>query len=451
MGIEPILVVDDEPDMRVALRHALNRSGFSVETAKNGLEAIDKFRKECFSMVITDVKMPEMSGMEVLENVKRISPEVPVIMITAYGTINNAVEAIQEGASDYIIKPFSSDVLDSAVKKVQSRMIHRADNGCVIYHPKNAHKSRTIITANQRLLNIMKLARKIAPSDSSVLITGESGTGKELLASYIHAHSGRDKGPYVAVNCAALPETLVESELFGHEKGAFTGAVNRKKGKFEQADGGTLILDEITEMPLALQAKLLRVLQEKEVDRVGGKKAVPIDVRVIAICNVDIKRAVEKGKFREDLYYRINVIPFKIPPLRERKEDIPLLAEFFLKKYSDKNHLPIAGISDETLALLKKYDWKGNVRELENAIERAVLLSMGKTIMPAHLFPDSTDLTESMPDRIKAGVSVKEMEKALIFKTLEEVEGNRTVAAKMLGISIRTLRNKLREYREAGE
>jgi DNA-binding NtrC family response regulator len=450
MGIEPILVVDDEPDMRIALTHALSQNGFPVETATDGLEAIKKFRQNKFSMVITDVKMPEMSGMEVLENVKKISPQVPVIMITAYGTIGNAVEAMQEGASDYIIKPFSSETLDTAVKKVHMQANHQAGSkAAVLSSGSNRKDGKIIITENPTLLKMMDLARKIAPSDSTVLISGESGTGKELLASFIHQNSERSHGPYVAINCAALPEHLTESELFGHEKGAFTGAVNRKTGKFELANRGTILLDEITEMSLPLQAKLLRVLQEREIDRVGGKSPIAIDVRVIAICNVDLNAAISEGRFREDLYYRINVIPIKIPPLRERKEDISLLANHFLEKYSDKNKIQSKGISDETIALLKKYDWKGNVRELENAIERAILLSMGETVMPKHLFPEETQLSRDGTIPIRVGSSVKEMERELIFKTLEEVHNNKTLAAKMLGISIRTLRNKLKEYREA--
>ncbi len=451
MLTEQILVVDDEPDMRTALSHALNRNGYSVETASNGFEAIEKLKKDRFSMVITDVKMPEMSGMEVLERVKKISPRIPVIMITAYGTISNAVEAMQEGASDYIIKPFSSETLDAAVKKVRSKSDLRiraiSSDECISAE----HETKKIITNDPSLLAVLELAKKVAPSNSTVLILGESGTGKELLASYIHYHSLRKQGPYLAVNCAALPESLAESELFGHEKGAFTGAIQRKIGKFELANNGTILLDEITEMTTPLQAKLLRVLQEREIDRVGGKKPIKIDVRIIAVSNIDVKQAVRDGKFRKDLFYRINVIPITIPPLRKRKGDIKLLSNYFLEKYSAKNNLEIKGISDDTISLLLKYDWKGNVRELENTIERAVLLARGEIIMPKHLFLEEDDLNEDDPILIKAGLSVKEMEKELIFKTLEEVNGNRTNAAKMLGISIRTLRNKLREYKGSGK
>jgi transcriptional regulator with PAS, ATPase and Fis domain len=358
---------------------------------------------------------------------------------------------MQEGASDYIIKPFSSETLDAAVKKVRSKSDLRiraiSSDECISAE----HETKKIITNDPSLLAVLELAKKVAPSNSTVLILGESGTGKELLASYIHHHSLRKQGPYLAVNCAALPESLAESELFGHEKGAFTGAIQRKIGKFELANNGTILLDEITEMTTPLQAKLLRVLQEREIDRVGGKKPIKIDVRIIAVSNIDVRQAVRDGKFRKDLFYRINVIPITIPPLRKRKGDIKLLSNYFLEKYSAKNNLEVKGISDDTISLLLKYDWKGNVRELENTIERAVLLARGEIIMPKHLFLEEDDLNEDDPISIRAGLSVKEMEKELIFKTLEEVNGNRTNAAKMLGISIRTLRNKLREYKGSGK
>jgi transcriptional regulator with PAS, ATPase and Fis domain len=294
------------------------------------------------------------------------------------------------------------------------------------------------------------LAKGVAASNATILIQGESGTGKELLAAYVHRHSRHPDAPYVAINCAALPDTLAESELFGHEKGSFTGAINRKIGKFEMAKSGTIVLDEISEMPLALQAKLLRVLQEKEIDRVGGTRPVPIDARVIAISNVELKNAISKGKFREDLFYRINVIPLTLPPLRERKGDIPLLAQYFLEKYSLLNKQNNSGIADEAMTLLLEHGWKGNVRELENTIERAVLISGGEIILPEHLILEDVEgdfhFTNAIP--VKVGCTVREMEKELINRTLTEVNDNRTHAAELLGISIRTLRNKLREYKE---
>ncbi|HEN20502.1 MAG TPA: sigma-54-dependent Fis family transcriptional regulator [Desulfobacteraceae bacterium] len=445
---QSILVVDDEPDMRLALSHVLSRSGYSVECASSGFEALEKFRKDNYSMVITDMKMPEMTGMELLGKVKGLSPQVPVIMITAYGTINNAVEAMQEGASDYILKPFSAETLEATVKKAGMSLHDQKRVNVNIIDDEGSTEPKRIITQDKELNNVLSLARDVAPSNATVLIQGESGTGKELLASYIHHYSGRKDSPYVAVNCAALPENLAESELFGHERGSFTGAVGRKIGKFELANDGTILLDEITEMPLQLQAKLLRVLQEREIDRVGGSRPVPIDIRVIAVSNIDLKKAVREGRFREDLYYRINVIPLYIPPLRERKHDIPLLAEFFLEKYNSRNARKMTGISDETISLLLKYDWKGNVRELENTIERAVLLGKGDVLLPKHLFLEDREDNRKEALAVRVGTSVREMEKELIFQTLREVGDNRTQASELLGISIRTLRNKLKEYND---
>jgi DNA-binding NtrC family response regulator len=448
MPRQSILVVDDEPDMRIALTHALSRSGHMVETACSGYEALEKFKKKEFGLVITDVKMPEMSGMEVLEEVKELSPQIPVIMITGYGTVNSAVEAMKVGASDYILKPFDSEILETAVKNACTNSMGKKQHE--VYARVNS-ETKKIITQNPKMLEVLNLAKNVASSNATVLILGESGTGKELLASYIHQYSSRNKGPYVAVNCAALPESLAESELFGHEKGSFTGAAGRKIGKFELANHGTILLDEISEMPMPLQAKLLRVLQEREIDRVGGNKPIPIDVRIIAISNTDLKKAVKEGKFREDLFYRINVIPLIVPPLRERKDDIPLLAKYFLQKYSSENNKSMTEIADETISLLLKYEWKGNVREFENTIERTVLMGQGKILLPKHLFLEETENKGDVKFNIRAGLSVKEMERELIFRTLKEVNGNRTHATKMLGISIRTLRNKLKEYKEESQ
>jgi len=440
-------VVDDEPDMRAALSHALKRSGFCVESAASGSEALEMFKKEDYGAVITDVKMPEMSGMEVLGEIKKISPQIPVIMITAYGTISNAVEAMKEGASDYIIKPFSSEILEETVKKVFKKSNIHKQNTFSTAGSTKINGDRKIITQDKVMLGILDFAENIAPSNSTVLILGESGTGKELLASFIHQNSGRKDQAYVAINCAALPENLAESELFGHEKGAFTGAASRKLGKFELANHGTVVLDEISEMPMPLQAKLLRALQEREIDRVGGSRPVSIDARIIAISNIELKKAVAEGKFREDLFYRVNVIPFRIPPLRERKSDIPLLANHFLKKYCSINNKEIMTLAAESTSLLLKYDWKGNIRELENVIERAILMCDDGIILTKHLLVDEQESKNNQSMLFKVGVSVKEMEKDLIFRTLEEVNENRTHAAKLLGISIRTLRNKLKEYK----
>ena len=429
--MEPrVLVVDDEPSMCRALSAVLERFGLKVSTALDGLQGLTKFRRNVYDLVIADLKMPGMSGVELLKEIKRISPRTPVVLLTAYGTVEGAVEAMKEGAFDFLQKPFSPEVL----RDVVSRALRPKDQ--------DPPKSRPIITQSPLMLEVLDMAREVAKSSAPILITGESGTGKELLARYIHEHSPRSRGPFVAINCAALPEGLLESELFGHERGSFTGAVSQKKGKFELAHGGTILLDEISEMPLALQAKLLRVLQEGEIDRVGGLKPIPVDVRPIATSNQDLSERIRQGKFREDLYFRLNVVHLKLPPLREREEDIPLLAEYFLEKYSRLNGKPVKEFAPEALEKLSKYSWPGNVRQLENVIHRAVLLARSERITAEDLILEE----EIGVGRIGAGLSLREMEKRLIIETLRRVGGNRTRAAKLLGVSVRTIRNKLKEY-----
>ena len=450
--LSPILIVDDQPDNRKELTQSLKGVGFPVESASNGLQALDKFRTTTYSVVITNEQTPGIEGKDVLVTLKKKSPQIPVIVIAANGTVHNAVEAMHAGASDYLLRPFSVETLEKTVKKAISPL---NGNRQSIKNRKSLDDppiGKEIITRNRKFQDILSRARSVAPSMATVLIQGESGTGKELLAAYVHHHSRNPRAPYVAINCAALPDTLAESELFGHEKGSFTGAIGRKIGKFELAKKGTVVLDEISEMPLSLQAKLLRVLQEKEIDRIGGTRPIPIDARVIAISNIDLKTAVTEGKFRQDLYYRINVIPLTLPPLRDRKEDIALLAGYFLKNYCLANQKKINEIDDIAMKILTNYSWKGNIRELENTMERAVLISEGGIILPEHLLLDITEnecaSEASFP--VNAGYTVREMEKKLIFRTLEDVKDNRTHAAELLGISIRTLRNKLREYREEG-
>jgi len=446
MAKNQILVVDDEASMRLALSEALKREGYAVDTASDGFDALQRFRRDAFRMVVADVKMPKMSGVELLKEIKRISPQTPVIMVTAHGMIQNAVDAMKEGASDYILKPFSYEDLESAVKRAMMMSDPRSEKvrGRSSASPL---KSRVIVTQHPKMQKLLDLARNIALSNATILIQGESGTGKELLARFIVENSPRRDKPFVVINCAAVPENLLESELFGHEKGSFTGALNQRIGRFELADHGTILLDEISEMSLQLQAKLLRVLQEFEVDRIGGKTPIPIDVRVVATTNENLRRAVEEGKFREDLFYRLNVIPLTILPLRERKEDIPLLVDHFLKGNAARGTTPRkVTISDEAHALLLKYDWKGNVRELENFIERAALVCEDGVIVPRHFFLDGVASPQTGSRDVRVGSTLREMEKHLILRTLEEVGGNRTRAAKVLGISIRTLRNKLNEY-----
>ncbi|MFH1138386.1 MAG: sigma-54 dependent transcriptional regulator [Pseudomonadota bacterium] len=455
MASRPILIVDDEPNMRTALFEALTRQGHAVDMAENGVEALEKFRKNTYDLVISDVRMPRLDGMELLKEVKKVSPQTPVVIVSGYGTVECAVEAMREGAFDYILKPFSLDLIEETVDRALERV---AKSSAPSARPAaGAAAARPIITEDARMKRILQMARGVAPSQATVLLQGESGTGKELLARYIHNNSDRAEGPFVAVNCASLPEGLLESELFGHEKGAFTGAVSRKIGKFELADQGTILLDEISEMELALQAKLLRVLQEGEVDRVGGKNPTKIDVRVIATTNRNLKEWALSGKFRQDLYYRLNVIPLTIPPLRDRPGDITLLSGFFLQKYSAANRKPHKPLTGEAAAMLRKMDWPGNVRELENMIARGVLLSNGKEVSIEDLFldevvptmdePIETDDFEPAPGVL---MTIREMEKGLIHKALAETDGNRTHAAKILGISVRTLRNKLSEYKGLG-
>jgi DNA-binding NtrC family response regulator len=463
-----ILVADDDAQMQVAIRVALSRAGHEVVVVGDGRAALE-MAGQGFDLVITDQRMPEMTGSELLAAVQEREYKVPVIMITAYGTINQAVEAMQAGAADFIPKPFSTDDLQRVVERVlhvtpeeQGRKGKRSSGG-----------NRPIVTNDPLMIRVLEVAEAVARSDATVLIQGESGTGKELIARLIHASSPRRTQSFVAVNCAALPDSLLESELFGHEKGAFTGAQTRKIGKFELAHGGTILLDEISEMELGLQAKLLRVLQEREVDRVGGREPVSIDVRVLATTNRNLEEMVREGKFRADLYYRLNVIPLTVPPLRTRRGDVKLLVEHFMRKFLGE----VPQLPRSVLEALMTYPWPGNVRELQNAVERAAILSRGATpkkedflltlpeaeegpstgeslaeLEGAAVLPrievERGDVAESGEGVIlRAGMTVSEMEKELILETLRATGNNRTQAAKLLGISIRTLRNKLHEYR----
>jgi DNA-binding NtrC family response regulator len=438
---EELLVVDDEPQMLIAIHETLRRSGYCVTTAGSGMEALNKLKEKYYQLVITDMRMPEVSGIDLLRRVKNMAPQTPVILLTAYGTIQNAVDAMRDGASDYLLKPFSSESLETVVR----RTLNAA-------HKRNERTSRTIITQDPAFSRTLEQAGQAAASDATILIEAESGTGKELLARMIHSKSPRSSNSFIAVNCAALPESLLESELFGFEKGAFTGANASKPGKFELAHRGTLLLDEIGEMAPILQAKLLRVLQEKEVDRIGGKDPVEIDVRVIATTNRDLQQQVRDGAFREDLYYRLNVVRLTVPPLRERPDDIPLLVDLFCKRYGANRGDDGIRISEEGLVKLLRHIWPGNVRELENTIQRAATLCSGSTIHAQDLLlPISESSTCSQPAKtvdmgLSAGVTMREMERQLICRTLEDMGGNRTRAAKCLGISLRTLRNKLNEF-----
>ena len=449
-----ILVVDDESEMRVALETTLKREGYEPLSVQDGKEAWSKIESEDFDLVISDVKMPKMDGVELLRRVKQHSPQTIVIMMTAYGDIDNAVETMKVGAFDYLLKPFSAEILISTVNRAFLSESEVATQPASISSPPPEVKKvpeRKILTCNEEMKKLLEFAEKIAFSKSTVLIIGETGTGKELFARLIHQFSPRSDKPFMPINCAALPEGLLETEMFGHEKGAFTGADYRKEGKFELANKGTLLLDEVTEMSFPLQAKLLRVLQEHEIDKVGGKEAIPVDVRVIATTNRDIKKRIKENQFREDLYYRLNVIPIKLIPLRERKEDLLLLAEHFLETHCREMQKTVPVIDETTLTLLKKYHWPGNVRELGNIMERAALMCNEDRLLPAHLFfEEDSDIDGEPGSKPLSNFrgTIYEMEKELIIQTLEEVNGNKTRAAESLGISIRTLRNKLTEYQK---
>lgn len=447
-----ILLVEAEHRERNRLCEVLEDWGYKVVTAYDGTDALRKLKNlDDLRLIIADADAPNAEAAALLDLAHAKGESVRVLFAARQASVENAVEAMKAGALDYLVKPIETTRLRLLVEKAFQG---NGDSPAPSISPVDPVR---IITNDPAFRKLLDLARKIAASQASVLIQGESGTGKELLARYIHSHSERRNRPFVAVNCAALPESLLESELFGHEKGAFTGAVARKLGKFELADGGTLLLDEITEMQFHLQSKLLRILQEREIDRIGGGRPVRIDVRVIATSNRDIRETIRKGEFREDLYYRLNTIPFRIPSLGEREGDISLLTRHFIEKYNEIDGRNVKSLTKAAEQCLENHPFQGNVRELENIIRRAVLLSEGETITDADLFLGeegeagatfTTDMEIELPaDFISA--PLKEVEKKMIFHTLDRTKGNRTHAAKMLGISVRTLRNKLNEYRES--
>jgi len=445
-----ILVVDDNDLFRESIVETLRRQEYQMFEARNGQDGLEKCKSENFDLVISDMKMPGMSGIELLEQVKKIDPETPFLIITAYGAIETAVEAMQKGAFNFIQK---SDNLINELEVSVERTLHY---GSLVKENKRLksalQKKWDYIGEAKPMEEIRKLISTVAESRSTVLISGESGTGKELIARAIHFQSPRQNGPFIKVNCAALPEGLIESELFGHEKGAFTGALKDKQGKFELASGGTLLLDEIGEMDAAVQAKLLRVLQEREINKVGGDLPVDIDVRVLATTNRNLKEEVEKGNFREDLFYRLNVFHISLPPLRDRKEDIPKLVSHFVEKYNEFNGFAVDGVDAAALKLLEEYNWPGNIRELENAIERAVVLTRTQSIQSEKfVFLKDAGVGRGGESQLEVGQTIADVEKKLILKTLKHCQNNRTRAAETLGISIRTLRNKLHEYNYSDE
>ena len=447
-----ILIVDDEENFRHMLSVILKKERFEVDTASDGEEGLQKVVINPYDQVLCDIRMPRMDGLDFLKQVQKASPETSVIMMSAYGTIDTAIEAMKLGAYDYISKPFKPDEIVLTLKKAEERERLRKENDLLRKAVKREYSFENIVSKNESMLKLFEIVKKVASYKSTILITGESGTGKELVARALHYSSERAQRPFIPVNCGAIPENLLESELFGHAKGAFTDAIRTKKGLFEEADEGTLFLDEIGELPLQLQVKLLRVLQDGEIRRVGEGKPIMIDVRIVAATAKELIREVGEGRFREDLFYRLNVFPVHIPPLRERKEDIPLLAAHFIKKYSQAVGKGITGIQPKALEVLMNYRWFGNVRELENTIERAIVLADGPQIEKENLPLEIQGFEEKvpLPPVIEEECSIKKasklMEIDLIQKALKKMKGNHTHAARILEISHRALLYKIKEY-----
>ena len=444
-----ILVVDDERSHRQMIEAVLSAEGYEIAQADNGQAAIDAVAEKFYDLVIMDIRMPELGGIEALKKIKAISPGIPILIMTAYASVGTAVDALKSGASDYLTKPLDIEELKLLVAK--TLRIHQLEEENIYLKERlnDRFDFSNIIGQSPAMNKLFETMALVAPSEATALIIGESGTGKELIANAIHQNSPRKDRPFIKVNCAALPETLLESELFGHEKGSFTGAIARKQGRFQLAHKSSIFLDEIAEMAPATQAKILRVLQELEFEPLGSTQSIKVDTRVIAATNKNLEEEIAAGRFREDLYYRLNVVVLDVPPLRERREDIPYLADFFLKRYADKNRRLIQGFTPRATDLLMRYDWPGNVRELENIIERAVIMSRAEVITPLELPNNLQELDEELKDsqvNLTPGRSLKEVEKAMILRTLEETGGNRTHAARILGITRRTLQLRLKDY-----
>lgn len=463
-GTRPrILIADDEDSMRFLVREVMMREGFEVDTAANGEEALQMVRERDFDLVVMDVKMPKMDGLEALREMKRIRPDLIVVMVTAFGTSQVALDAIRQGAYDYFNKPFELDEMRIVVRRALEKQALLRKISSLEHRLRDRFSFDRIIGQSRAMRDVYEIIEKVITNDVTVLILGESGTGKELVAQAIHYHSARKSKPFVSVNCAAIPETLLESELFGHEKGAFTGAIAMKPGKFEAANGGSIFLDEIGDMPMTLQSKLLRVLQEREITRVGGTKSIKIDIRVITATNQRLSKLVESRSFREDLYFRLNVLPVHLPPLRERREDIPLLVSHFLAVYNPRMNKNVQSLTKEAMSTLMDYSWPGNVRELENVIQRAMILASGPAIevqdlpeltgrlAPAVLEQDAANEEAviqdfSVPLQQKIDRMCEELEKKVIRAALQKSSFHRQDTADLLGISRKSLHNKMVKY-----
>jgi two-component system, NtrC family, response regulator AtoC len=442
-----ILVVDDDEIVRESLLEWLREDGYRVEAAEDGFKALEKFKERSWNIALVDLKMPKMDGLELMEKIKEIRPETQVIIITAYATVNTAVQAIKVGAYDYLVKPFNPEELSLIIKRLVESQSLIKEISHLRKELQKQYQFHDLISKSAKMQKVFDLANTIAKSNSNILILGESGTGKELLARAIHNESLRATGPFIPVSCVALTETLLESELFGHEKGAFTDAIAQKKGKFELADGGTIFLDEIGDISPKLQLSLLRVLQEKEFTRVGGTKSLKVDVRIIAATNRALKKAVDEGKFRDDLYYRLNVISIELPPLREHTEDIPLLVDHFIEKFNIEMGKEVERISEEALETLMKHDWPGNVRELENVIERAMVIAKGTFIKAEDLHLSPQVMNGKGAASPSDDKTIKSVEKKHIAKILKENNWNIQKSAEQLGIDRVTLYNKIKKYK----
>ncbi|MBD3381277.1 MAG: response regulator [candidate division Zixibacteria bacterium] len=452
MSMPSVLVIDDKDSIRKMLLQTLSAEGHEVNAAANGLEGIELSKKQRYDVVLTDLKMPDMDGISVLSAVKEENPDASVIVMTAYGTIETAVEAMKRGAFDFLTKPFDTDHLNVMINRAVENQELRNENLLLKEALKMNLGEGKIIGTSPKIKDVLKLIQKVAGSDTSVLLIGESGTGKELFARAIHQVSHRAEKPFVAINSAAIPSELLENELFGSEKGAFTSSHARHVGKFEVADGGTIFLDEIGDLHISLQAKILRVLQEKQFERLGGTQTVSVNVRVVAATNMDLQDAIEKKKFREDLYYRLSVFPITIPPLRERYEDIQPLAEYFVDRFCKEMKKPAKKVSRDALNLMQRYHWPGNVRELENTVERAIILCEGKRIKPEHLAiriqtPEEIRLREGAGLREVGQHAQMQAERALIIRVLSQTRGNKRKASEALKIDYTTLFEKIKKYK----
>lgn len=444
-----ILVVDDEPSHRQMLEAVLSADGYEVQQANDGQDAIISVEERFYDLILMDVRMSRVSGIEALKKIKELSPGIPVIIMTAYASVSTAVDALKSGAYDYLTKPLDIEELKILIAKALRQRQLEQENVYLRERLGDRFDFSNIIGRSSAMRDLFETIALVAPTDANVLIVGESGTGKELIANAIHQNSPRKDRPFIKVNCAALPETLLESELFGHEKGAFTGALARKRGRFQLAHFGSIFLDEIGEMSPTTQTKILRVLQEREFEPLGSTQTVKVDTRVVAATNKNLEEEIQEGRFREDLYYRLNVVTLEVPPLRERREDVSLLTDFFLKQYAKKNQRLIKGFTPRAMDLLMRHGWPGNVRELENVVERAVIMARGDMISQAE-FPDTFRDLEAQEEQVgidlTPGRSLKDMEREMILRTLEEAGGNRTRSAEILGISRRTLQLKLKDY-----